>query len=80
MNSDHLKIEPGLASGTQSPGGQHANHVDLGVRVTHLSTGLCVFADVSRSQLANFKICEEMIECGLDLIAWRDGEQTNEKR
>lgn len=46
-------------------GGQHSGRIPVGVRVTHIPTGLTASCDSARSQFCNKNIAMGMIEWGL---------------
>ena len=46
-------------------GGQHVNWYVVGIRITHLPTGIVAESSYGRSQHKNRQICMEMIEAAL---------------
>lgn len=49
-------------------GGQHVNKVSSAVRATHVTTGITVFVQESRSQMQNKKIAQERIREKLEKV------------
>ena len=60
--ASELKIE---AMNPTLKGGQHCGSIPVGVKVTHVPTGLTASSDIARSQLRNRNIAMGMIKWGL---------------
>jgi len=62
INPADVRTDTFRASGA---GGQHINKTDSAVRMTHISTGIVVQSQNSRSQHDNRRVCEEMLRAKL---------------
>lgn len=69
MKESDLKIE---SVSPYPKGGQQAGLPPMGVKVTHIPTGLEAYSIYHRSQYRNKKIAMAMIEYGLAEINYRD--------
>lgn len=69
MNPAYLKIES-IAPPKQ--GGQHVGMVSVGVRVTHIPTGIEAACKTERSQHKNRNVALAMIEYGLLELGWKE--------
>ena len=67
MNTEDLKIE---TYPPRNAGGQHVGKLEVGMKVTHLPSGLVVICNTERSQLRNRDVAIAMIEAGLEKINW----------
>lgn len=59
LKPSELKIDTFRSGG---PGGQHANKVETGVRVTHVPTGISVESTTERSQHQNRQVAMALLE------------------
>jgi protein subunit release factor A len=64
---EHLKIE---AVVRHPGGGQRVGVTNVGVRVTHVPTGLTAACSTERSQSKNRSIAMAMVEWGLAEVGW----------
>lgn len=69
INPSELKIET-LDDPTTRKGGQHVGVPVLGVRVTHVPSGIAAECRFERSQYKNKIIATAMIEYGLAELNW----------
>ena len=54
----------------RNAGGQHVGKLEVGMKVTHLPSGLVAICNTERSQLRNRDVAIAMIEAGLEKINW----------
>lgn len=71
MRQEDLKIEV-LDDPRFSKGGQHVGMPSLGVKITHVPTGIIAQCQIERSQHRNKNVAQAMIEYGLAELGWID--------
>ena len=70
MNNKNLKIESFRRT---QRGGQQCGLPNIGVKITHLPTGLTALCDYERSKMRNRDVCLAMLEWGLEDIGFTEG-------